>query len=356
MESSGDTTALTVRVFVAAIRVTEWWSYKLPPLFAIAYCGLVAGQVTLGNAALLLAALLTLFSSMAAYGYFVNDVCDKPYDNAVRKTNVAGSLSRSVQIVVVLLLLAVAITVTILMRSNTLFFGLVCIEITLLTAYSAQPMRLKERRILGVLCDALYAHTIPMSLVLTAVGQHSAAAFALAAAPYCLTWTFATGLRNILMHQSGHAAIDRRAGLRTFGADLSGETLDRIAIAVLFLLEIPSFGVMVWFLHSLVPSYVYIVLLGATLTCFRIHVFWGKKPHLLSYKEILVMYGNVLMNGLSESCLAIPPLISLFRHTPGYVWLLGLHIVLFFLPRWMSSAPDEETKSKCPPCDSEMLT
>lgn len=68
--------------FSKVIRSQDWWLYKLPPLLAIAYA-----EILLIHPIITVLTFLLSISSVAAYGYIVNDIFDIEIDCKAGKSN-----------------------------------------------------------------------------------------------------------------------------------------------------------------------------------------------------------------------------------------------------------------------------
>jgi 4-hydroxybenzoate polyprenyltransferase len=128
--------------------------------------------------------------------------------------------------------------------------GLLGAEILLFILYVLPPFRLKERGLLGIATDALYAHALPAALAmltyqsLVEVDHQLDDVFVALVA-----WQFFLGLRNILLHQMKDREHDLKSGIRTFAVAV-GEAASAKWLAAFALLELAAWA---FFLVRLSP-------------------------------------------------------------------------------------------------------
>ena len=109
------------------------------------------------------------------------------------------------------------------------------------TLYSLSGIRLKERGILGVVCDALGSHVTPTLFALAVFGVIGAVApvdwfgFAL----MITLWAAVLGIKGIVHHQIIDRDNDIRSGTATFVAALSTNTIIRFLTWFNLCIEVP---------------------------------------------------------------------------------------------------------------------
>jgi hypothetical protein len=85
----------------------------------------------------------------------------------------------------------------------------------LVLAYSMPPLRIKERKWMGVFADAAAAHVYPAILSIIIASQWDAGAIRGTLIVPVVFWSLMLGLRGILTHQLLEADRDRESGLIT---------------------------------------------------------------------------------------------------------------------------------------------
>lgn len=221
------------------VRRKAWWFNKVP--LSVVTVLLLADGGPLGPAALLALVLVALtVCAIGNYGYALNDLYDVGEDARVARANATVDLgsSRMAAIIVgsavVALLLALA-------AGGWWGLGMTVIELLLPLAYSAPPLRIKERKWLGVLADALAAHVYPATLAIIAaerLGLRQVSPLIVAA---LMGWAAAAGLRGILSHQLHTADRDRKAALTTVVHDRGRAQVEGFIICVLLPIEAAGF-------------------------------------------------------------------------------------------------------------------
>lgn len=193
-------------------KLRQFIGYKFS-LFAFFYflvsfgSGIETKELLLQGLSLFMAFLIIGF-----FGYFTNDMADMDADKKAWKKNMATSFSALARILIVLFT-GISGLLIILAGSLSVWPWMV-LELILLLIYSFPPFRLKEKGILGVLVDALYAYAIPAQILLSFIdsyGTISQVYFIFFPAFY-----FFIGLKNILQHQIDDADNDQVAGISTF--------------------------------------------------------------------------------------------------------------------------------------------
>ncbi len=222
------------------VRPRAWWYSKIPLSFTFVL--LLADGKPLNPAFVVLFLTVVLAVCGAAnYGYAINELFDVEEDALIGRSNAAARLGRPRMWLVVVLSAAVSLACAAI-GGGLPATALTVVELCLPLAYSVPPVRVKERKWLGVASDALAAHVYPALLALT-MAQHLGVRSVTPALIACaIVWSLSAGLRGILSHQLHTADQDRAAGLRTVVSDLGAPRLERGIVALLVPLEVVSFA------------------------------------------------------------------------------------------------------------------
>jgi chlorophyll synthase len=207
------------------------WDAKIADLslfvgFALAVSNATAGRLATG--CLLLAA----SAALAAFGYAWNDVCDAGADERAGKGRPLPSESKSTA------LFALAVAVVLFAAAARLDPVLIAVAVggvVLAWAYSAAPIRLKERGWLGLLGGAVAQRTVPAVFITIAFDISIRDGL-----PW-LVWMTCWGLRGMITHQVRDADADRIARLRTWAAQASAKAMAYRLVALLLAAEASSF-------------------------------------------------------------------------------------------------------------------
>jgi 4-hydroxybenzoate polyprenyltransferase len=224
--TSGNALAAALRT----VRAPEWWAPKLSPLLAIAYLQVRVLHVPPATAYLALAALLAALACLAAYGHAINDLFDIPSDRAAGKANGMAPLSPGRRRLVILALATAGFVPWLVVVPAPGARRAWAVIYALLTAYSAPPLRTKERGLAGVITDAAMAHAVPTLFVcLLFGGLAGSRAGSTEVTAAAVAWATAAGLRNILLGQVWDHGNDLRSGTRTFTVDVGPARARRLA-------------------------------------------------------------------------------------------------------------------------------
>jgi len=228
-------------LFLDKLRLSKPWKYKAPFLISIPYFMVWLGNMSPHDTAWsILMSCITIFG-IAGFGYFINDWMDREEDQKAGKFNVLlGMHSAAVAGLLVMFLALAVLPWVFYFPKNAWTLSLLGAELLLFILYSVPPFRFKERGILGVLCDALYAHAVPA--ILAAVTFYELAE---ADHPHWILylvvlggWQFLLGLRNILLHMRGDLEKDIGTGTRTLAVKWGRDKLNFWLKTIVFPLEL----------------------------------------------------------------------------------------------------------------------
>ncbi len=154
---------------------------------------------------------------IAGIGYALNDIIDYDADLKNKKRNLFINTSKiqSTLFVITFILFAIFPWFYLPFTTVTVFF--LIIEFVLFFLYAFPPFRLKEKGILGVLADALYAQVIPNLLaVYTFLKLSETLKLNYIFLILFSVWLLLVGIRNILKHQIEDCENDIRTNTNTF--------------------------------------------------------------------------------------------------------------------------------------------
>lgn len=221
------------------IRWRAWWYNKVPLSITLVLLLLDGRSFTFAAAAVLSLVVLTV-SAVGNYGYALNELYDVEEDARAKRANAAAALGRSRMTTIIFISSAAAVALAGAVAGlSGMALTIGAMGVTLL--YSRPPWRIKERKWLGVVADALSAHVFPAALALIAVVHWDLRAPGLPLAAGILAWSAAAGLRGILSHQLHTADRDRDGGLTTVVHDFGAPRLERFIIFVLLPIEVGGF-------------------------------------------------------------------------------------------------------------------
>jgi 4-hydroxybenzoate polyprenyltransferase len=225
---------------VILVRPRAWWFNKVPLSVTLVLLLLDGRPFSLGALAVLVLVCLAV-CAVGNYGYALNELFDIEEDARLGRTNAAASASprRMWGIIGLSAGCAEAFAAAVAGVPGALLTLLVfCLPL----AYSVPPLRIKERKWLGVFADGLAAHVYPALLALLAVTHWGLHQVTPALAVCVALWAAAAGLRGIVSHQLSTAEQDRNAGLRTIVHDLGNARVEKLVLVAVLPLEVAAFG------------------------------------------------------------------------------------------------------------------
>ena len=205
-------------VFSTKLRLSKPWQYKVPLLISFPYFLIKTGDV---DSATFLYAILAAFATtigFAGVGYVTNDLSDRKKDVLAQKENALNKLSPWAIRGILIGCILVAILPWLYLPWDTYSLLLIGVEFSLFYLYAFPPFRLKERGILGLITDALYAHVVPAILAswtfYLVIGKTYKQFYLFLV--ILVAWQLFSGIRNILSHQIKDYENDLLSGTNTW--------------------------------------------------------------------------------------------------------------------------------------------
>jgi 4-hydroxybenzoate polyprenyltransferase len=315
-----------------AVRGPDWWAYKIPPLLATAYAGLILFGLpaqTWRN----LAAALSSIVLIAVYGYVLNDVCDVEADRLCRRPNRMASVGTAARIALLAVSAGGALVLAWL-PGDPVMVVLASLNLALPTLYSVPPVRFKGRHLLGALADAGGAHAVPMALVARAVTLDAADPGWLVTTfvATAIGWALFAGLRGILVHQIRDRGADELAGVSTLGAALGLARAKRLVMRRLLPAEIASLGVFLAIVLPHAPVAACAIGIFAVLELVKVRRGWTLQVFDPEGKEV---YVPIVSNEVYEVWLPFAFAVELALRVP-VLWLLVVAQAALFFPNLRS--------------------
>ncbi len=231
MKCPGTTQQLAT--WLNASRYRDWWQSKVP--FYIAVTLVLRPTVS----PLQLVETLGTIAGLASFGYSLNEIADRKSDSRAGRLNSASRLTSTEKCLFLLLTSGVAMALSLSLASDyvpTLFI-LACLILSI--AYSAPPIRLKERGINGLVAPAVAQWSLPIM----AIAAFEPGAWTKPPALCFALLGLALGVRWMGIHQVHDHWNDRVSGVRTYSS--LGRPLLRIIVLAL-LAEIVLLLLLLW--------------------------------------------------------------------------------------------------------------
>lgn len=201
----------------AASRAQMWWAPKLMPLLAAGTLAALLSDAEPSDSLVRLAAMVLSAIGLAAASHLINDWADIESDAAAGKYNAVAGMAAWQRFAMVTATLTIGLAPWALVRPGPVVIAVLALLVAMPFIYSARPIRLKGRGILGVLGDAVNAHVAPTAfafVLLSEAGERTTASnIAFVGA---LAWALGFGVRGILIHQSVDRSNDEASEVATF--------------------------------------------------------------------------------------------------------------------------------------------
>ncbi|MFK7786901.1 MAG: glycosyltransferase [Crocinitomicaceae bacterium] len=228
--------------FSRKLRLSNPWRYKVPLLITFCYFLLLAGDVDSRTSAFsFLTALATTIGFMG-FGYLTNDLADRKKDALAGKSNGTANLSKGSIVALIVIFMAVAILPWLYLPDDRVTGLCITGEFLLFILYAFPPFRLKERGLLGVITDSLYAHAMPGFLAawtfyLVGNKEYEDFVYFIVA---LTAWQFFSGVRNIVSHHFKDFENDIASGTKTFATQVGKDRVYTLLKRVFVPLELVS--------------------------------------------------------------------------------------------------------------------
>ncbi len=309
------------------LRGSEWWFYKIPPLLAIAYAEILLQTPPPQKALVTLLALLASMFFVAAYGHVINDIFDIEVDRRADKPNRMAVLSISQRLLLCISLAVAGLVPWLLTGFSTQSALLLAGIYTLLTIYSAPPLRLKERGFWGVMTDAAAVHAVPTLFIATVLSQitNLPQPESVTLATVATLWAALVGIRGIVLHQIWDRENDVASGVNTLVVRIGIEPARSWLSFLIFPCEILLLGLLMFVISQFAPP------LGGVFAVYII--LRGINTHLTSppvFDPAPAQRAYVPAHDFYEAWLPLTLLVLLSIREATFIPLLAFHVVLFY--------------------------
>jgi len=312
-------------LFFFDLRLKQVFNYKVPFILSTSYLCILLLNISAPKSLMTLCLYLVSVFGTGGFGYLVNDYYDKANDYRLRKNNFVNRIGSPHLWRYFLLFIFLGWVPWIFLPHNKINLTLLFMLYLLFILYSRPPIRLKDKKILGILTDSLYAHFIPCIITIYTfclIGNSLPFSIVSLFAPLLL-WQFLLGIRNISLHQLMDLTHDREINAKTWGVHLGANKLKALLQYVIIPFEIISLIIFLIFFSD----EIYLIIPG-------ILIYWGfclvrsrfllKEPHAIDIKEFLNTYLDNYYYGLMPVLI----LFVLMIKDPQYISLFILHIVI----------------------------
>lgn len=228
--SMGGLSARLAAVVTRALATVRWPDAtlgKLGPGLIALLAGTLIGDLGLGD----LARIVTLLTAFAAFGYTLNDWCDRREDALVGRPSVVGRLPAPAAWTLISVPLLVIAAVCRSYADRPAVLALVGGHLLASLAYSSPPLRLKARGGWGLLAILAAQYVVPGALLMACLRSAETVDWG-----FCLAFALVDGLCLELGHQLADRDADAATGLDTLAVrwpEASVRSAYSVALAVL---------------------------------------------------------------------------------------------------------------------------
>lgn len=309
--------------FSKRLRLSNPWNYKIPFLITIPYLVFYISNPnnTILFPAIYIAISIAIIIGVAGIGYLTNDLGDREKDKLQNKPNATENLTPQSLSALFIFFIVLTFAPWLYLPFNRISAVLLITELALFLMYAFPPFRLKEKKIIGVIADALYAHVLPTILasytfyILTNCNKRS---YLLLIVTLC-SWQFALGIRNIIFHQILDFNNDLHTHTHTFVTN-KGILKSAVIVKRILIMEIITFLAFVTFC-----TYVNIWL-GIFVCLYWIIIYVKQKNKPEKYYR---QYAYIYLDDLYIKWFPLFILILLCFNNSSFIYVLLFHFTLF---------------------------
>jgi 1,4-dihydroxy-2-naphthoate octaprenyltransferase len=320
-----------------AIRISEWWEYKLSPLLAVAYATSLFSDVPLYLKTIYILTLLAAVAAGAIYVSLINDITDIAEDRIAGKYTYMMRIPGGRRWLLPFACVSFGLVVCWYALSDSLSVFWYLMALLSFSLYSFKPFRLKHRGIWGVFADAAGAHLFPSLFVVSAISAEAGSPWNWYWAGSVSVWSFCYGMRGILWHQFMDQKNDRLSGGNTFACRCS-PVQARILEICIFSVELAALTMVLWVISLSIVYFSLVIYAGLVMIRFVRDnqspiIFLQSKSGsrqiiMLDYYQVFLPFSLLIFIALSQPwgwCLLLGHLL-LF---PDGVKRVGMDVVVF---------------------------
>ena len=214
------------------LRVNDWYDSKVPFLLCYLLCSyFLCPKIDTVSFVLIFSVSFLFVFLFLAFGYLVNDYCDRESDKKVGKDKVIFTMSeRAIRISFVLVIVGAAFPIWIYSGFSWFMLGTEILTFLSGMSYSMEPFRFKEKGVWGLLISSSAQRCMPLLVICQTMPINKGLLILF------LILSFIIGLRYIFIHQVLDLENDRKSGVKTFVDKYYG--IASIGVYLCFLLEI----------------------------------------------------------------------------------------------------------------------
>jgi hypothetical protein len=315
------------------LKSDRWWSWKIPPMLAFGYFGLLSGPLTPSAAQLAgqIALFLIAAIGIAAFGHLFTDIFDVAEDRIRGQANLWADSGRLQRWPLLVVLLAASWIPWFFIPIGRLGMMLVAAEFLMFGLYAVPPIRLKNRGLAGLAADGMYAHALPALWTWIPFAHLSGAATPPLIALAIGAWGISVGVRELMHHQAIDVERDREAGATTFGVRRGSRHLMGLLRGVVLPAEMIALVVLLGVMArvSIVPIAGFAVYI--TWSVIKVRALWLEPVALIppDTDDGATVLARRVLGPFYYGWLPLLLLAALVINDPVYLVAAALHMLLF---------------------------
>ncbi len=197
-------------------KVTPWWNSKMSFLFAIAYLHFYLQEISFWNAMLFIFAFTFSGFFLGFTGHLINDWFDFREDEKVLKFNSRNYLGNRKTSGLILLSILLSYLPWLFFQEKWLMIVFISSSYLVFILYSIPFFRFKEKRVIGVISDVMYAYLIPTFIIYYfEISKFDDFQIQLIYI-LILIWILFVGIQQIIIHQLNDLKNDKRSGTNKY--------------------------------------------------------------------------------------------------------------------------------------------
>lgn len=257
-------------------RTPQWWKPKASNILSLVYFGIFYSHHNVIQLFILIPLAICTLLGIGISGYIFNDWADKESDFKAGKTNKLAGLNAFQFVILLSFALLLSWFPWIFLPKDHFSFILLAVQWFLLLSYAFPPLRLKERPLLSILADALYAYAIPAVLAFYTFSFYSNTKEKWALISILFIWQLLVGMQNYLIHIISDYENDEKSGTKTAATIYGQYFVNKIRIAliipslVLFFLFLFLTNLPLWYL--IVACVIFLELIYVKVSRYNIRV------------------------------------------------------------------------------------
>ncbi len=295
--------------------------YKFSLIFCSIYVVLFFGENLESKIFFYLLISILLAFGIAGLGYVMNDIKDFDDDLQNNKPNLFNKFSKLQSIILVALFITLSIFPWFYLPTDKYSFYLLILEFILFFVYTFAPFRFKEKGILGIITDSLYAQVVPCLLAIYTFSKIANTTLNVYFIVFYVIWLLFAGIRNIIKHQIEDYDNDNNTDTKTFTTIYGIEFSKKLSFRFLFPIELLLFISLLIILKT--PYFI-------VFFCYIIYItILFIKKNKTTDSDLYSFINTRILNEFYEIHLPIILLICFSFIKPIFITILVLNLLLF---------------------------